>query len=69
VERGAGIDGRPIRGLEVNKRRAGNYYETLQDFTSVSSDFYPELGSHYREAMEDWYLGREGEGARLNVDP
>jgi hypothetical protein len=28
----------------------GTDLETLQDFTSVSSDFYPELGSHYREA-------------------
>jgi hypothetical protein len=34
----------------------GTDLETLQDFTSVSSDFYPELGSHYREAIEDWYL-------------
>jgi hypothetical protein len=42
----------------------GTDLETLQDFTSVSSDFYPELGSHYREAIEEWYLGREGEGAR-----
>ena len=43
--------------------------ETLQDFTSVSSDFYLELGWHYSEAIEEWYLGREGEGARLNGDP
>jgi hypothetical protein len=33
--------------------------ETLRDFTSVSSDFYPELGSHYREAIEEWYLAQE----------
>jgi hypothetical protein len=37
----------------------GTDLETLQDFTSVSSDFYPDLGSHYREAIEEWYLGRE----------
>jgi hypothetical protein len=37
----------------------GTDLETLRDFTSVSSDFYPELGSHYREAIEEWYLGRE----------
>jgi len=37
----------------------GTDLETLRDFTSVSSDFYPELGSHYREAMEEWYLTRE----------
>jgi len=36
----------------------GTDLEALQDFTSVSSDFYPELGSHYREATEEWYLGR-----------
>jgi len=37
----------------------GTDLETLQDFTSVSSDFYPDLGSHYREAMEEWYLAQE----------
>jgi hypothetical protein len=37
----------------------GTDLETLRDFTSVSSDFYPDLGSHYREAMEEWYLTRE----------
>jgi len=47
----------------------GTDLEALRDFTSVSSDFYPGLGSHYREAIEEWYLGREREGARLNVDP
>ena len=47
----------------------GTDVETLQDFTSVSSDFYLELGWHYREATEEWYFGREGEGARLNGDP
>jgi hypothetical protein len=35
--------------------------ETLQDLTSVSSDFYPELGSHYCQVIEEWYLGRERE--------
>jgi hypothetical protein len=30
----------------------GTDLETLRDFTSVSSDFYPELGWHYGEAIE-----------------
>jgi hypothetical protein len=46
----------------------GTDLETLQDFTSVSSDFYPELGSHYREAMEEWYLGREREQAWTDMN-
>ena len=37
----------------------GTDLETLRDFTSVSSDFYPELGSHNREAIEEWYLAHE----------
>ena len=41
----------------------GTDLESLRDFTSVSSDFYPGLASHYREAMEEWYFGREREQA------
>jgi hypothetical protein len=37
----------------------GTDLETLQDFTSVSSDFYPELGSQYACAIEEWYSGHE----------
>jgi hypothetical protein len=37
----------------------GTNLETLRDFTSVSSDFYPELGWHYGEAIEEWYLTQE----------
>jgi hypothetical protein len=37
----------------------GTYLETLRDFTSVSSDFYPGLGSHYCHIIEDWYLAQE----------
>jgi hypothetical protein len=37
----------------------GTDLETLQDFTSVSSDFYPGLGSHYSHMIEDWYLAQE----------
>lgn len=37
----------------------GTDLETLEDFTSVSSDFYPGLGSHYREAIEEWYSAQE----------
>jgi hypothetical protein len=32
--------------------------ETLRDFTSVSSDFYPGLALHYRKVIEEWYLAR-----------
>jgi hypothetical protein len=46
----------------------GTDLEALQDFTSVSSDFYPDLGSHYREAMEEWYLGREREQAWTDMN-
>ena len=42
----------------------GTDLETLQDFTSVSSDFYPELGSHYGQVFEEWYLVRECGGHR-----
>jgi len=37
----------------------GSDLETLQDFSDVSLDFYPDLGSHYCEAIEEWYLARE----------
>jgi hypothetical protein len=42
--------------------------ETLRDFTSVSSDFYPGLASHYRQVIEEWYLAREREQARTDTD-
>jgi hypothetical protein len=29
--------------------------ETLRDFTRVQSDYYPDLASHYAEAIEEWY--------------
>jgi hypothetical protein len=47
----------------------GTDLETLRDFTSVSSDFYPELGSHYREAIEEWYLTRERPQRTVSVTP
>ena len=37
----------------------GSDLESLRNFTRVSSDYYPELASHYSEAIEEWY------GARL----
>ena len=33
--------------------------ETLRDFTSVSSDFYPDLAFHYCRVIDDWYSVRE----------
>jgi hypothetical protein len=35
--------------------------ETLEDFTSVSSDFYPEAGQHYAKAIDEWYRARATE--------
>jgi len=37
----------------------GTDLEAFQDFTSVSSDFYPDLASHYCHIIEDWYLAQE----------
>jgi len=40
----------------------GTDLETLRDFTSVSSDFYPfypDLASHYARVIEEWYSGHE----------
>jgi hypothetical protein len=35
--------------------------ETLEDFTSVSSDFYPGLGQHYARVIDEWYQARAAE--------
>jgi hypothetical protein len=35
--------------------------ETLENFTSVSSDFYPELGQHYGRVIDEWYQARVAE--------
>ena len=35
--------------------------EDLKDFTSVSSDYYAALASHYRQVIEEWYAAREHE--------
>jgi hypothetical protein len=37
--------------------------QTLEDFTRVSSDFYPELAQHYARAINDWYEARATEFA------
>jgi hypothetical protein len=36
----------------------GTELETLREFTRVSSDYYPNLASHYTEAIEEWYEAR-----------
>jgi hypothetical protein len=33
----------------------GTDLETLRDFTSISSDHYPDLASHYAQVMDEWY--------------
>jgi hypothetical protein len=37
--------------------------ETLEDFTRVGSDFYPELGRHYARVIDEWYRARAAEPA------
>ena len=39
----------------------GSDLETLREFTRVSSDYYPDLASHYSEAIEEWYEARLAE--------
>jgi hypothetical protein len=41
----------------------GSDLESLHDFTRVSSDYYPELASHYAEAIEEWYGAHAAEVA------
>jgi hypothetical protein len=36
----------------------GSDLEDLLDFTRVSSDYYPDLASHYSEAIEEWCQAR-----------
>jgi hypothetical protein len=35
--------------------------ETLEDFTRVSSDFYPELRQHYARPIDEWHQARAAE--------
>ncbi len=37
----------------------GTDLETLRDFTSISSNHYPDLASHYRQVMDEWYSVQE----------
>jgi len=41
----------------------GAHLETLENFTSVGSDFYPELGQHYARAIDEWCQAHEAEPA------
>ena len=45
--------------------------EELRDFTSISSDFYPDLSSHYDHVIDEWYSAREREiqAERDNPEP
>ena len=45
--------------------------DDLQDFTSISSDFYPGLSAHYGQVIEEWYSVREREiqEERNNPEP
>jgi hypothetical protein len=37
----------------------GTDLETLRDFTSTSSDCYPNLASHYSQVIDEWYSLQE----------
>jgi hypothetical protein len=39
----------------------GSDLEGLRDFTRVESDYYPDLASHYSQAIEEWYQARLAE--------
>jgi hypothetical protein len=39
----------------------GSDLESLRNFTRVESDYYPDLASHYAEAIEEWYQTRLAE--------
>jgi len=41
----------------------GGDLEGLRDFTRVESDYYPDLVSHYAEAIEEWYQARLAQGS------
>jgi hypothetical protein len=37
----------------------GTDLETLRNFSSISSDYYPDLASHYGQVMEEWFLSKK----------
>jgi hypothetical protein len=37
----------------------GTDLETLRAFTGISSDYYPDLASHYDQGMDEWYSVQE----------
>jgi hypothetical protein len=39
----------------------GGDLDTLRDFTRVESDYYPDLETHYTQAIEQWYQARLAE--------
>jgi hypothetical protein len=39
----------------------GSELDALRDFTRVSSDYYPDLASHYELAIAEWYEARLAE--------
>jgi len=41
----------------------GSDLEGLRDFTRVESDYYPDLASHYGQAIKGWYQARLVEGS------
>jgi hypothetical protein len=45
----------------------GTDLETLWSFTSINSDFYPSLASHYSQLVEDWYSARESNGVEALI--
>jgi hypothetical protein len=45
----------------------GTDLETLWSFTSINSDFYSGLASHYSQLVEDWYSARESNGVEALI--
>ena len=43
----------------------GTDLEALRDFTSITSDYYLDLASYYRQVMDEWYSAEEKRPSRL----
>jgi len=52
--------GFPLLYNEMNFEADPNL-ESLREFTTVSSDFYPDLEAHYGKVIGDWYSVRKRE--------
>ncbi|MCE9614869.1 MAG: hypothetical protein K8T26_11370 [Lentisphaerae bacterium] len=51
-----------------NYECGGCTLDDLEDFTSVSSDIYPELSTHYHRVQEEWFEARRRELVELGQE-